>query len=143
MQKTYYIIVVEKDGEVLAFAATSTYRPRACYAGVAEFSVYVARARRGCGCGKLALSFLLAAARSDHFDVALVFSTKYEPPNPLLDRWNRWIEWKKRFFGFHRDLPPAASARILNGRVVFSEERKGQWVAVLEMQREEWMNAKN
>ena len=61
------IIVVEKDGEVLAFAATSTYRPRACYAGVAEFSVYVARARRGCGCGKLALSFLLAAARNAGF----------------------------------------------------------------------------
>jgi Dolichyl-phosphate-mannose-protein mannosyltransferase len=85
---------------------------------------------------------LSAAEFRDHFDVALVFSTKYEPPNPLLDRWNRWIEWKKRFFGFHRDLPPAAIARILNGRVVFSEERKGQWVAVLEMQRQEWMNAK-
>ena len=57
------IVVVETDGEVVAFAATSTYRPRQCYAGVAEFSVYVKRSQRGRGSGKLALSFLLEAAR--------------------------------------------------------------------------------
>ena len=34
-------------------------------------------------------------------------------------------------------LPPAAAAQILGGRVVFAEERKGQWVAVIEMKREE------
>jgi hypothetical protein len=38
-------------------------------------------------------------------------------------------------------LPPVAVARILGGRVVFSEERKGQWVAVIEMEREEMQNA--
>jgi L-amino acid N-acyltransferase YncA len=57
------IVVVERGGEVGAFAATSTYRPRQCYAGVAEFSVYVKRSERGRGLGKLALSFLLEAAR--------------------------------------------------------------------------------
>ena len=40
------IVVVENGGEVLAFAATSDYRPRECYAGITEFSVYVARAAR-------------------------------------------------------------------------------------------------
>lgn len=35
------IPVAESDGEVLGWIATSTYRPRECYAGVAEFSVYV------------------------------------------------------------------------------------------------------
>jgi hypothetical protein len=32
-------------------------------------------------------------------------------------------------------------AHILGGRVVFSKERKGQWVAVIEMEREEMQNA--
>jgi hypothetical protein len=76
-----------------------------------------------------------------NFDVALVFSTKYEPARPLLAHWKRWEELKTRFFGFHRDLPPAAVARILGGRVVFSEARKGQWVAVVEMERAEVQEA--
>jgi hypothetical protein len=84
---------------------------------------------------------LSAADFRSHFEVALVFSTKYEPARPLLERWPKWTELKRRFFGYHRDLPPEAAARILGGRVVFSEERKGQWVAVIEMEREEIQNA--
>jgi len=78
-----------------------------------------------------------AADFRSNFDVALVFSTKYEPPHPLLERWNRWEEMKRRYFGYHRDLPPAAAAQILGGHIVFSEERKGQWIAVIEMERME------
>jgi hypothetical protein len=77
----------------------------------------------------------------DHFDAALVFSTKYEPANPLLDRWQTWTNWKRRFFGFHRDVPPAFAARLLGGHVVFSEERKRQWIAVIEIDHTEWRNA--
>jgi hypothetical protein len=84
---------------------------------------------------------LSAADFRSHFEVALAFSTKYEPAHPLLDRWKTWTDLKRRFFGFHRDLPPAAVARILGGRVVFSEERMGQWVAVIEMQQSEMQNA--
>jgi L-amino acid N-acyltransferase YncA len=61
------VIVVEEEGEVIAFASTSTYRPRECYAGVGEFSVYVARAARGRGVGKLALSSLMATAEQCGF----------------------------------------------------------------------------
>ena len=44
------IVVVEADGlGVIAFASTSSYRSRECYAGIAEFSVYVARQARGQG----------------------------------------------------------------------------------------------
>jgi L-amino acid N-acyltransferase YncA len=53
-------VVVEA---VVAFAATSAYRPRACYAGVAECSVYVARAARGRGAGRAALDAVIHAAR--------------------------------------------------------------------------------
>ncbi|RPJ84252.1 MAG: N-acetyltransferase family protein [Acidobacteria bacterium] len=56
------IVVVEDDGVVIAFASTSTYRPRECYSGVAEFSVYVARHARGRGAGRMAIDALLSAA---------------------------------------------------------------------------------
>jgi hypothetical protein len=84
---------------------------------------------------------LSAADFRSHFEVALAFSTKYEPAHPVLNRWKTWTDLKRRFFGFHRDLPPAAVVRILGGRVVFSEERKGQWVAVIEMEQSEVQNA--
>jgi hypothetical protein len=84
---------------------------------------------------------LSAAEFRSHFEVALVFSTKYEPVHSLLDHWKAWEDLKRRFFGFHRDLPPVAAARILGGRVVFSEERKGQWVAVIEMEQDEVQSA--
>lgn len=61
-------VVVEDDpGGVVAFASTSVYRPRECYAGVAEFSVYTARAFRGRGAGRLAMESLMDAARRSGF----------------------------------------------------------------------------
>jgi len=56
------MVVVEEDGEVIAFAATSTYRSRECYAGIAETSLYVARAVRRRGAGRMALSALIERA---------------------------------------------------------------------------------
>lgn len=58
------IVVVERQGQVIAFASTSLYRPRECYAGIAEFSVYVDRAVRGTGAGKAAMQALLADAQA-------------------------------------------------------------------------------
>ena len=78
---------------------------------------------------------LSAADVRSNFEVALVFSTKYEPAHPLFDRWRTWQELKTRYFGFHRDLPPAAVSHVLGGRMVFSEERKGQWISVIEIER--------
>ena len=60
-------VVVECNGEVIAFGATSVYRPRQCYAGVAEASLYVARAARHRGAGRLAMSALIAAATAAGF----------------------------------------------------------------------------
>jgi phosphinothricin acetyltransferase len=60
-------ILVEEESRPIAFASTTTYRPRACYAGVAECSVYVAREARGRGAGRLALGALLAAAAQAGF----------------------------------------------------------------------------
>src|SRR6266568_5661783 len=41
------VVVVEGGGEIVAFAATFSYRPRECYAGIAKVSLYVARSARG------------------------------------------------------------------------------------------------
>src|SRR5262249_17442598 len=51
----------------VAYAATSLYRPRDCYAGIAEFGVYVARDHRGKGAGRQAMLALFDAARSRGF----------------------------------------------------------------------------
>ena len=80
---------------------------------------------------------MVAADLSSNFDVALVFSTKYEPAHPLLEHWTAWEKLKTRFFGFHRDLPPAAASQVLGGKIVFSATRHGQWVAVIEVERAE------
>ena len=56
------IIAVEDESGVIAFAATSTYRPRDCYSGIAETSLYVARDARRRGAGRLAMSALIEAA---------------------------------------------------------------------------------
>ena len=85
---------------------------------------------------------LSAADFRSNFDVALVFSTKYEPAHPLLDRWQTWTDLKRRFFGYERDLPGAAAAQILGGKIVFSEERNGQRISVIELERGEILNAR-
>ena len=62
------IVVLETDErQVIAFASTSVYRPRPCYAGIAEFSVYVERSSRGRGAGRLALERLLQEAEKAGF----------------------------------------------------------------------------
>ena len=68
------------------------------------------------------------------FDVALIFSTRYEPPHPLLENWPAWERIRARYFGYRRGLPLGAAAQVLGGRVVYSETRNGQWVGVIEME---------
>jgi L-amino acid N-acyltransferase YncA len=53
------VVMAERD-EVLAWASAPPYRDRAVYEGVREFSVYVARDRRGEGLGRAAMVSLTA-----------------------------------------------------------------------------------
>jgi hypothetical protein len=80
---------------------------------------------------------LSAADARSRFDVALVFSTKYQPEHTIFDRWRRWQEWKSRYFGYHVDLTPQVAASVLGGKVVYAEPRRGQWVGIIEMQKYE------
>jgi hypothetical protein len=72
-----------------------------------------------------------AASQPRDYSAALVFSTKYDPPHLWLGlrRWNERFD--TRYFDFHRDLAPGTIARLLDGRVVWADSRKGQWAAVL------------
>ena len=57
------VVVDDESGDIVAFASTSAYRARECYAGIADFSVYVARPLRGLGVGRIAMTALIDAAR--------------------------------------------------------------------------------
>lgn len=61
------IVVVEEETALIAYASTSAYRPRPCYAGIAEFSVYVRRDWRGKGAGRLATQQLLRESEATGF----------------------------------------------------------------------------
>lgn len=65
---THPIVVVEDaEGTVCGFASSSRYRDRDCYAGIAEFSVYVAAGQRGKGIGRLAMTSLIREAELTGF----------------------------------------------------------------------------
>ena len=61
------ILVAQRAGEVVGWVAASGYRPRECYAGIAEFSVYVAGAARGRGVGDALLAAFLPACEAAGF----------------------------------------------------------------------------
>ena len=56
------LLVAAEDGDVLGWAKLSEYSDRCAYQGVAEVSVYVARAARGRGVGRSLVDAICAAA---------------------------------------------------------------------------------
>jgi phosphinothricin acetyltransferase len=54
----YPMLVVERGGEIVAWAGAGSYRARPCYDPIAEHSVYVERGQRGTGVGRVALQAL-------------------------------------------------------------------------------------
>jgi hypothetical protein len=65
------------------------------------------------------------------YELVYAFSTKYQPSFNLLNRVPMWEEMEIRFFGYHRDITPGEAARLFRGKVVFSDQRAGQWIAVI------------
>jgi hypothetical protein len=139
-------IVLHQDGERFLEARYPMARVLTAWPASDEITRpwlgYITRPMRVVRIENFSLDEMLSAADfRSQYEVALIFSTKYEPSPAPWDHWRTLTEMKTRFFGFHRDLPPAAVAQILGGRVVFSEQRQGQWIAVIEMEKNETQNA--
>jgi hypothetical protein len=52
-----------------------------------------------------------------------------------IDDWGAWRRIKEKFFGYHRDLPPEEIAQRLGGTISYHDERNGQWIAVVVIER--------
>jgi 4-amino-4-deoxy-L-arabinose transferase-like glycosyltransferase len=76
-----------------------------------------------------------AATDPGSYDVALIFSTKWQPPaNQVnLGRHNESADTK--YFDFHRDLEPGEVAALLHGDIVWQAHRRGEWAAVIHFPR--------
>lgn len=57
------MLVAVAGGAVVGWAGLSAYRSRSCYAGIAEFSIYLDRLARGKGIGRQLLTALIEVAR--------------------------------------------------------------------------------
>lgn len=57
------LVVTDDSGAVIGWAGLSGYRPRDCYAGIGEFSVYLDASARGRGMGRQLLQALIDVAR--------------------------------------------------------------------------------
>ena len=139
-------IVLHQDGERFLEARYPMARVLTAWPASDEIARpwlgYITRPMRVVRIENFSLDEMLSAADfRSNYEVALIFSTKYEPGPSPWDRWKRWTELKSRYFGFHRDLPPAATAQLLGGNVVFSEQRQGQWIAVIAVEKNEIQNA--
>jgi hypothetical protein len=78
----------------------------------------------------------LAAEEPEKYSAALVFSTKYDPPRPLLSLGPRSAAMDERYFGLHHDLMPDAIAHQLGGALVWHREQQGQWIGLIRFNRQ-------
>jgi hypothetical protein len=78
----------------------------------------------------------LAAAEPGKYSTALVFSTKYDPPDLPLSLGPKSEAMDRRYFGLHHDLTPEAIALRLGGALVWQREDHGQWIALIRFNRQ-------
>ena len=76
-----------------------------------------------------------AASDPGAYDTALLFSTKWAPPQNALSLSRRNEPADAKYFDFHLDLRPQEAAAILHGEVVWQAARGGEWVALLRFPR--------
>jgi hypothetical protein len=78
----------------------------------------------------------IAAQEPGDYSAALVFSTKYDPPSPLLSLGAGSEALDERFFGLHHDMPPELIAAELHGTLVWKHDDDGMWVALIRFDRQ-------
>ena len=95
------LLVAEEEGRVVGWAGLTPYSERPCYAGVAEFSIYIEAPARGRGVGRLLLE-------------------------SLVDESERRGYWKLIGLLFPTNAASVALCRAAGCRVVGTHRRHGQ-----------------
>jgi hypothetical protein len=75
-----------------------------------------------------------AAQAASEFDVAFLFTTRWQPPHPLWQTLPFGEAIQERFFDYHEDISPDHAASMLGGRVVRYENRNDEWVAIISIE---------
>ena len=81
------------------------------------------------------LNIELASQAADQFDIAYLFSTKWEPPNPFLSNLFLGKRLQERFFDYHEDISPRLAANILGGRTVTYLNRNNEWISLISIEK--------
>lgn len=81
------------------------------------------------------LNVELASQATDQFDVAYLFSTKWEPPRPFLSNLFLGKHLQERFFDYHEDMAPKLAANVLGGRTVTYLNRDDEWIALISIEK--------
>jgi hypothetical protein len=83
------------------------------------------------------LEMARASQATDEFDVALLFSAKWQPPHPLFRGPLFGQSLQQALFDYHEDLPPVIAARLVGGRVVRYLNRNNEWIAIVAIEKVE------
>jgi hypothetical protein len=78
-----------------------------------------------------------ASQAIDQFDVAYLFSTKWEPPHAILPGLSFGKPLQERFFDYHEDMSPEIAASILGGRMARYTNRNNEWIAIVPIEKAE------
>jgi len=81
------------------------------------------------------LEMVRASQATDQFDVALLFTTKWQPPHALFRVLPFGQTLQQKFFDYHEDLSPQAAAGRLGGRLVKYLNRNNEWVAIIALEK--------
>ena len=77
------------------------------------------------------------ARATGQFDFVFLFTTKWEPPRPLLQSLAFGEALQKRFFDYHEDMAPDRAAAMMGGRIMRYQNRDNEWVAIIAIERVE------
>ena len=76
-----------------------------------------------------------AAQMRDPFEAAYLFTTKWQPPYPVLSGLFLGKPLQERFFDYHEDLMPERAAVLLSGRVFDYQNRNNEWIALISIEK--------
>ena len=82
----FAVLIAERDGTVVGWASINRYSQRCAYDGVADLSIYVARAARGSGIGAALMEALETAAAEREFHKIVLFTFAFNAAGQRLYR---------------------------------------------------------